>query len=79
MLTIKCTSCRKKLLKYQKLGNGEVLRCHKARIKKNYGTVEHDGKLHCPCGQAIGIDKGSHFSMIRKAFTYSGSTVSRLS
>ncbi|MBF0193400.1 MAG: hypothetical protein HQL71_02535 [Magnetococcales bacterium] len=78
MLTIKCSSCRKKLWKYEKLGNGEVLRCHKSRIKRMYDTKQYDGKIHCVCGRPIGIDKGSHFSMDKKAFTYSGNKVSKL-
>ena len=47
MLTIKCSACRRKLWKYEKLGKGEVMRCHKTRIKKMYDTVQHDGKIHC--------------------------------
>ncbi|MBF0444637.1 MAG: hypothetical protein HQL68_03545 [Magnetococcales bacterium] len=78
MLTIKCSSCRRKLWKYEKLGSGEVLRCHKSRIKRMYDTKLHDGKIYCGCGRAIGIDKGNHFSMDKKAFTYSGSKVSKL-
>ncbi|MBF0381004.1 MAG: hypothetical protein HQL69_08295 [Magnetococcales bacterium] len=78
MLTIKCAACRRKLWKYQKLGNGEVIRCHKARIKRMYDTNERDGKIFCACGRPIGIDKGSHFNMDRRAFTYSGKKVSKL-
>ncbi|MBF0621235.1 MAG: hypothetical protein HQL54_04845 [Magnetococcales bacterium] len=72
MLTIKCAGCRRKLWKYFKIGKGEVLRCHKERIKRMYDVDERDGKLFCLCGKPIGIDKGRHFSMISKAFTYSG-------
>jgi hypothetical protein len=31
-----------------------------------------DGKVYCSCGQVIGIDKGGHYRMITRAFTYSG-------
>lgn len=36
MLTIRCAKCKSKLWKYDKIGQGEVLRCHKARITKWY-------------------------------------------
>ncbi|MEE4241433.1 MAG: hypothetical protein V2I36_08200 [Desulfopila sp.] len=29
-------------------------------------------KIQCPCGKNIGIDKGSFYKMIAKAFTYKG-------
>ena len=73
MLTIRCATCRQKLWKYKKLGHGEVLRCHKDRIDKLLCTPKIKGdKICCPCGRAIGIDKGSFYKMIKKAFVYSG-------
>ena len=72
MLTIKCSACRKKLFKYFKIGHGEVLRCHKERITKAYNIILQDGKLTCPCGKPIGIDKGTFYSMINGHFTYAG-------
>ena len=73
MLTIRCAACRKKLFRYDKLGPGEVLRCHKARIERNFGeTSLMDGKLRCSCGKDIAIDKGAFYKMDPKAFTYSG-------
>ncbi len=72
MLVIKCAACRRKLWKYFKVGKGEVLRCHKDRITRQYDVEEHDGKVWCLCGNPVGIDKGGHFSMIRNAFTYAG-------
>jgi len=78
MLTLRCAHCRTKLLRYNKLGKGEVVRCHRARIEKLLQAVEHDGKLWCPCGNPVGIDKGAHFRMIRKSFVYSGRKVSKL-
>ena len=78
MLTLKCSACRRKLWKYQKLGKGAVLRCHKDRIVKRYQVQEREGKIFCACGQPVGIDKGDHFSMDRKTFTYSGLKVSKL-
>ncbi|MFC1523643.1 hypothetical protein ACFL6N_02510 [Thermodesulfobacteriota bacterium] len=72
MLVIKCAACREKLFRYDKIGPGEVLRCHRSRIGKTYSAYESHGRLCCPCGKHIGIDKGSFFKMIAKAFTSSG-------
>ena len=73
VLTIKCSACKKKLWKYDKIGQGEVLRCHKSRIIRKYMQFEQtDDKIRCACGKEIGIDKGTFYKMISKAFTYSG-------
>jgi hypothetical protein len=73
MLIIRCAACRRKLWRYDKLGPGEVLRCHKSRIDKFYDNTEADDqRIRCVCGKDIGIDKGSFYKMIAKAFTYSG-------
>lgn len=72
MLTIKCAACKRKLWKYDKIGHGAVLRCHKDRITRHYETKQAGHKVQCLCGRDIGIDKGSHIKMISKAFTYTG-------
>ena len=73
MLVLKCSACRKKLWKYDKIGPGEVLRCHKSRIVKFFMKCSHrNEKIICDCGTIIGIDKGSFYKMISKSFTYSG-------
>lgn len=72
MLTLRCAACKGKLWRYDKIGPGEVLRCHKERIGKMYLTEEHDGRIFCICGKDIGIDRGSYYKMIAKAFTYKG-------
>ena len=74
MLTIKCAACKRKIWKYYKVGPGEVLRCHKSRIRKEYFSVisSEDDKIRCLCGKEIGIDKGTFYKMIGKTFTYSG-------
>lgn len=72
MLVIKCGGCKTKLWKYDKIGQGEVLRCHKHRIDRIYAAKQEEGRIRCPCGKDIGIDKGSYIKMIRKAFTYTG-------
>jgi hypothetical protein len=73
MLTIKCAACKQKLFKYHKIGSGSVLRCHKDRIQRNFNSMQRAGVLLCSCcGQSIGRDKGSYYSMDRKAFTATG-------
>ena len=72
MLIIKCAACKKKLWRYDKIGQGEVLRCHKDRITKMFNSQVKGHKVQCPCGKDIGIDKGSFYKMIAKAFTYKG-------
>ena len=63
-MIIKCAGCKRKLWKYYKVGSGRVLRCHKRNITKMYRVVWGDNKVRCPCGMAIGIDKGSYIKMI---------------
>ena len=72
MLTIKCAACKRKLWKYDKIGKGQVLRCHKSRITRTFDFIQDADKIKCVCGQTIGIDKGSFIKMIDKGFTYSG-------
>jgi len=72
MLTIKCASCKRKLWKYQKFGKGEVLRCYKSRIDREYEFQRAGDKILCVCGKEIGIDKGLHIKMIKMGFVYSG-------
>lgn len=72
MLILKCAACKKKLWKYDKIGAGEVLRCHKDRIVKIYAYTKGEDKIKCSCGKDVGIDKGTYIKMIGKAFTYSG-------
>ncbi len=72
MLTIKCSGCKRKLWKYHKIGKGEVLRCYKSRMIKEYEYERAEHKIKCLCGKDIGIDKGRHIKMVRKSFTYTG-------
>ncbi|SDN59475.1 hypothetical protein [Desulfonauticus submarinus] len=72
MLIIRCSGCKKKLWKYYKIGKGEVLRCHKDRIKKIYYINQIKNKIYCECGQVIAIDKGKYYKMISKGFIYTG-------
>ncbi|MDM8520021.1 hypothetical protein QUF64_08240 [Anaerolineales bacterium HSG6] len=72
MLTIKCAACKRKLWKYDKIGHGEVLRCHKSRMGRIYDYEQRAQKLFCRCGKPIGIDKGSFIKMIKNGFVYTG-------
>ena len=72
MLLIRCAACKRKLWKYDKIGQGKVLRCHKSRMTRLYDYEEEAQKVKCLCGKEIGIDKGSHIKMIAKAFVYRG-------
>jgi hypothetical protein len=73
MLILRCSACKSKLWRYDKVGRGEVLRCHKGRIEKDYENSTGDGqKIRCRCGKVVGIDKGSYIKMIAKTFTCSG-------
>lgn len=73
MLTIKCSACKQKLWKYDKIGPGSVLRCHKSRITRFFQTpVQVENKIRCSCGKEIGIDKGSFYKMIANAVTHTG-------
>lgn len=72
MLVLKCAACKRKLWRYDKIGPGEVLRCHKDQIKKMYGSRTDGNKIQCLCGKDVGIDKGTYYKMVAKAFTCSG-------
>jgi len=72
MLVLRCAACRSKLWKYDKIGPGEVLRCHKKRMDRVYCLEVQGHKIVCRCGKEIAIDKGSFYKMIAKSFTYSG-------
>ena len=78
MLLIRCSACRRKLWRYDKIGSGTVLRCHKVRILKVYEPTRSEGdRVVCPCGQWIGIDKGPFIRMARRGFTSSGTKTGR--
>jgi hypothetical protein len=72
VLVIKCAACKRKLWKYDKIGQGEVLRCHKDRMTRMYEVKEEADRIKCVCGKDIGINKGSYIKMIARAFTYTG-------
>ena len=71
MLTIKCAKCKRPVFKYIKIGKGRVLRCHKARIVKDY-TRRDGNQVLCQCGNLIGTDEGRWIKMKQNASTCSG-------
>ena len=77
VLVIKCAACKRKLWKYDKIGQGEVLRCHRDRITRWYEVRQEEGRIRCLCGKDIGIDKRNHIKMIGKAFTHTGTKRNR--
>ncbi len=77
MLTIKCAACKRKLWKYDKIGQGRVLCCYKDRITQTYAFNQESDKVKCLCGKSVGIDKGNHIQMIGKAFVYRGTKRNR--
>ena len=73
MLIIRCAACRKKLWRYDKIGKGEVLRCHKSSIEREFSNcVKRSEVWKYICGKAIGVDMGTFIKMTSKAFTCSG-------
>ncbi|MDU2292381.1 MAG: hypothetical protein E7K64_08945 [Clostridia bacterium] len=79
MLVIRCARCKAKIWKYDKIGPGAVLRCHKARIQQVYNVpVVQAHKICCPkCSAALGIDKGPFYKMDPRAFIYNGTKRNR--
>lgn len=72
VLTLKCAACKRKLWKYEKIGQGQVLRCYKDRITRRYALRQVDDAIFCECGKKIGVDEGNTIKMISNAFTYTG-------
>jgi hypothetical protein len=72
MLTIRCSVCRTKIFKYQKVGKGRLLHCWKDRIIEDY-TVRDGDQVRCPCGNVVGIDETKWIKIKQHAIMYSGS------
>lgn len=77
MLTIKCAACKRKLWKYDKIGQGQVLRCYKERIARAYEIAHNGADILCLCGKKIGVDEGDYIKMNGNAFTYTGTKRNR--
>jgi len=76
MLTIKCSRCKSKIFKYQKIGKGKIITCWNSRIHKDYGQREK-GQVLCACGNIIGAEIVRGVRMKHGNFTYSGSRSSK--
>ncbi|XMB65909.1 hypothetical protein RI065_06270 [Mycoplasmatota bacterium zrk1] len=70
MLIIRCAKCKSKIMKYNKVGHGSIIKCYFNRIEKKFVSTESD--LRCTCGNKIGIKKDRYYKMIGKSFIYSG-------
>ncbi len=75
MITIKCTKCKSRILKYKKIGKGRLWHCWKDRIIEDY-SIRDGNEVKCQCGNLIGIIEGKWIKMKKHSFTYSG-TVNR--
>jgi hypothetical protein len=64
MLTLRCARCKRKLLRYDKVGEGRLLRCHKTRITRVFEAVLEGHHLTCPCGGLIGTDEGNWIAVV---------------
>ncbi|MBF0544356.1 MAG: hypothetical protein HQM08_07980 [Candidatus Riflebacteria bacterium] len=72
MLLIRCAACKTKLWKYEKIGHGEVLVCHKKRITRIFNLQVSGENIVCTCGKIVGVDNPTFIKMIQNAFVYSG-------
>jgi hypothetical protein len=66
-MMIKCSRCKGKLLKYIKIGSGQVIRCWKDRIIEDHCVYDKKNVV-CTCGQIIGIDNGPYIKMKKNTF-----------
>ncbi len=71
MIVVKCTQCKSKIFKYQKIGKGRLWHCWEDRITKDY-SVRDGNEVKCQCGNLIGIVEGKWIKMKQNSFTYSG-------
>lgn len=71
MITIKCSQCKRKIFKYNKIGKGRILRCWDTRIIEDY-SIRCDNEVRCKCGNVIGIKESKSIKMKQNSFVYSG-------
>jgi len=71
MITIKCAKCKRKVFRYVKVGEGQVLHCWRGRIAKDW-SLRDGNEVKCQCGNLIGIDEGKWIKMKQHSFIYSG-------
>ncbi|MBC7194403.1 MAG: hypothetical protein H5U37_01915 [Caldisericia bacterium] len=75
MLTLRCSKCKKKLFKYEKIGEGRLLHLWKNRIKEVYHINKLEDKYFCECGNLIGIDNKIYIRLKKGSFTYTGEII----
>lgn len=76
MIIIKCSKCKSKIFKYNKIGKGRVLRCWNTRIIDDY-SVRNGNEVLCQCGNLIGIEEPQCIKMKQNAFIYSGTIMKK--
>ncbi len=76
MLIIKCSRCKKKIFKYQKIGSGAVLKCHFSKITE-WLIEAPTTDLFCECNNKIGIKKDDCYKMIEKSFVARGQKIKK--
>ncbi len=75
-MVLKCSCCKKKILKYKKIGKGRILRCWFDRIIEDFTTKSEDHAI-CQCGNDIGWIQKDHIKMRQSSFTYTGAFVKK--
>jgi len=76
MLTIRCSKCRRKIFKYEKVGKGRLLHCWRNRIIEDH-SVREGMEVRCVCGNLVGIDERKWIRLKQRAITYSGAVTRR--
>ena len=80
MLTIKCAASKTKIMKYKKIGKGQVLKCWESKIQKFYrGAVKRNQLICEECGTVIGDIKEykqePYVKMNAETFTFTGTKI----
>ena len=71
MIIIKCSKCKRKIFKYQKIGKGRLWHCWNDRMIRDY-SVRDGNEVKCQCGNLIGVAEERWVTMRQHSFTYSG-------
>ena len=71
MITIRCAKCKSKILKYVKIGQGQILKIYNSRIADD-ASIRKDGLVLCQCGNVIGKEFDGFIKPIKGNFTYTG-------
>ncbi|MEN8907957.1 MAG: hypothetical protein ABF289_18550 [Clostridiales bacterium] len=72
MIIIKCVKCKEKIFKYNKIGQGRILKVYYSRVEKDY-SLKEDGEIKCcNCKNIIGYKMGNYIKMKLNSFIYTG-------